>query len=82
MVANPMGLHMRPATAFAQLARSFACSVTVRNGPAQADGKSSLDLILLVAMPGAVLELEVEGEDAAAAVESLAAVLADPGDGL
>jgi phosphotransferase system HPr (HPr) family protein len=82
VVANPMGLHMRPATAFAQLARSFACKVTVWNGPARADGKSSLDLILLVAMPGAELVLEVEGDDAPSALDKLAGVLADPGDGL
>jgi phosphotransferase system HPr (HPr) family protein len=82
VVANPMGLHMRPATAFAQLARSFGCKVTVWNGPARADGKSSLDLILLVAMPGAELVLEVEGDDAPSALDQLADVLADPGDGL
>lgn len=82
VVANPMGLHMRPATAFAQLARSYGSRVTVWNGPARADGKSSLDLILLVAMPGSELVLEVEGEDAPAAIDRLAEVLASPGDGL
>ncbi len=81
-VANPMGLHMRPATAFAQLARAYRSTVTVWNGPARADGKSSLDLILLVALPGASLVLEVEGDDAAAAIDPLAALLGAPGDGL
>jgi phosphotransferase system HPr (HPr) family protein len=80
-VANPMGLHMRPATAFAQLARSYASAVTVWNGPTRADGKSPLDLILLVAMPGAELVLEVDGDDAATALDPLAAILADPGEG-
>jgi phosphotransferase system HPr (HPr) family protein len=82
VVANPMGLHMRPATAFAQLARSFTCRVTVWNGPAKADGKSSLDLILLVAMPGAELVLEVDGDDAPTALDRLAEVLASPGEGI
>jgi phosphotransferase system HPr (HPr) family protein len=81
VVANPMGLHMRPATAFAQLARSFGSKVTVWNGSARADGKSSLDLILLVAMPGSELVLEVEGDDAPDAIEQLAEVLASPGSG-
>ena len=62
--ANPNGLHMRPATAFAQAARGFRSAVTVFNGPKRADGKSSLDLILLIAEPGAELVLEVDGEDA------------------
>ena len=36
---------------------------------------------LLVALPGTELTVEVEGEDAAAALEPLVAALADPGDG-
>ena len=28
----PDGLHMRPAQAFAKLARGFRCAVTLRNG--------------------------------------------------
>lgn len=80
-VANPLGLHMRPATAFAQAARRYAAAVTVYNGDRKADGKSSLDLILLVALPGADLVLEVDGDDAPDAVDALADLLADPGDG-
>lgn len=82
VVANPHGLHMRPATAFATRAKQFACRVTVWNGSNKADGKSSLDLILLVALPGAELTLEVDGTDACAAAEVLADVLGSPGDGL
>jgi phosphotransferase system HPr (HPr) family protein len=73
---------MRPATAFAQLARSYQSTVPVWNGPSRADGKSSLDLILLVALPGAELVVEVDGEDAAAAIGPLIDALAAPGDGL
>jgi phosphocarrier protein HPr len=81
-VANPHGLHMRPATAFASRAKQFACRVTVWNGSNKADGKSSLDLILLVALPGAELTLEVDGPDADHAAEALADLLGSPGDGL
>ena len=82
VVANPHGLHMRPATAFATFARKFTSRVQVCNGANRADGKSSLDLILLVALPGAELTLEVDGPDAAKALDSLAELLASPGDGL
>ena len=41
-----------------------------------------LELILLVAMPGAELIVEADGEDATDAVARLAELLADPGDGL
>lgn len=81
VVANPMGLHMRPATTFAQLARSSGCRVTVWNGDRRADGTNSLDMILLVALPGSELILEVDGEGADAALSQLADVLAAPGDG-
>ena len=79
-VANPNGLHMRPATLFAQAARGFRSAVTVWNGDKRADGKSSLDLILLVALPGAELVLEVDGDDSADAIGPLADLLGSPGE--
>jgi phosphocarrier protein HPr len=83
VVANPMGLHMRPATAFAATAGRYRCRVTVWNGPdKKADGKSPLDMILLVALPGAELIVETDGDDAADALVRLIEILADPGDGL
>ena len=75
-VANPPdGLHLRPATAFAKIARAFNCTVSVRHGEKVADGRSPTDLIMLIALPGSVLELLLEGEDASAAVEPLVAIL-------
>ena len=79
-VANPNGLHMRPATAFAQAARGYRSAVTVWNGDERADGKSALDLILLAALPGAELVLEVDGDDAADAIGPLADLLGSPGE--
>ncbi len=81
VVANPSGLHMRPAAAFQQLAIKFESNVLVTNGVHRANGKSVTDLILLVALPGTELTVEVDGPDAAAAIDPLAAALADPGDG-
>jgi phosphotransferase system HPr (HPr) family protein len=75
-VRNPMGLHMRPATRFAQAARAFRSSITVRHGDKSADGKSSLDLILLVALEGSQLILEIDGDDAHQAIEPLSEILA------
>jgi phosphotransferase system HPr (HPr) family protein len=70
---------MRPASAFAQAAQQFACSVTVRNGDRGVDGKSWVNLILLAARPGTELVLEVSGPDADDALELLAEVLASDG---
>ena len=79
-VANPHGLHMRPATLFAQAARGYRSAVTVFHGDKKADGKSSLDLLLLIAEPGVELVLEVDGDDAADAVGPLAELLGSPGE--
>ncbi len=83
VVNNPNGLHMRPATRFAQQARVIPQRVTVFHGEKRADGKSSLDLLMLIAMPGAELWVEVDGDettDAAEAIRALCDILAAPGD--
>jgi len=81
VVANPpMGLHLRPATAFAKLVRGLKCHVTLTNGDRRADGRSAFDLLGLLAPPGTELLLEVEGEDADIAVEPLCEILTAEGD--
>ncbi len=81
VVANPpMGLHLRPATAFAKLVRGLKCSVTLSHGDKRADGRSAFDLLGLLAPPGTELVLEVEGEDADIAVEPLCDILTSDGD--
>ena len=75
-IIDPYGLHPRPATAFAQLASQYECRVTVWYGEKPANGKNAWDLIMLVALPGSELIVELEGPDAAEALEPLAALLA------
>ncbi len=78
MIRNPQGFHVRPAAAFAEAAGRFQCKVTLRNGEQQVDGRRVLDLLMLGAAPGTELTLEVQGPDAAAAMEVLADILAAP----
>ena len=78
-IINPLGLHMRLADRFSRTAGRYACTVTVWNGEARADGKSLWDLIMLVVMPEAEVILEVDGPDAPNAVDSLAEILGSPG---
>ena len=81
VVANPpLGLHLRPATAFAKLVRGLKCHVTLTHGDRRADGRSAFDLLGLLAPPGTELVLEVEGEDADIAVEPLCEILTSEGD--
>jgi phosphocarrier protein HPr len=77
-IINPLGLHHRVADQFHRVARRYLASVTVWNGDLRADGKSVMDLIMLIAMPDSDVVLEVEGPDAALALEPLVAILSAP----
>lgn len=76
----PMGLHLRPATAFAKLVRGFKCKVTLTHGDRHADGRSAFDLLGLLAPPGTELIVEIEGEDADIALEPLCDILTAEGE--
>lgn len=74
-IVNPQGLHMRPAAAFAKVARQFRSTVTIRRDDRSVNGKSQIDLLLLAAEPGAQLLLEVSGDDAPTALNALGEIL-------
>lgn len=80
IIINPNGLHMRPASTFAQLAGGVANDVIVWHGDKRANGKSLWDLIGLCALRGTELIVEADGPDAEAVVGQLIAILASPGD--
>jgi phosphotransferase system HPr (HPr) family protein len=77
-ITNPHGFHMRPAAAFAKLAARYQSTVTVSKDAVRVNGKSLLELFLLVALPGTQVTLEVSGPDARPALDALAAILAAP----
>ncbi len=75
IVSNKLGLHARPAMQFVDLANQFASTVTVSKGgdePAEADGKSVMQMIILAATEGTPLRIDADGDDADAAVRKLA----------
>jgi len=77
VVSNKLGLHARPAMQFVDVANQFTASVMVKKGgeePAEADGKSVMQMIILAAEQGTPLRIEAEGDDAQAAVDKLAAL--------
>ena len=75
VITNPHGFHMRPAAEFAKRACGFQSSVALLKDELRINGKSPLELLLLVALPGTELILEVSGPDAPSALEDLAALL-------
>jgi phosphotransferase system HPr (HPr) family protein len=78
-VNNPNGLHMRPIGAFVELANGYQSSVVIVTHDGRSlNGKSPWDLMTLgeAGLPGSELVLQVDGPDADAALEALAAQLA------
>src|SRR5689334_6814181 len=79
-IANPLGLHLRAASEFVALAQRFQASVRVAYKTEVVDGKSILDLTVLAAPCGELLEIEASGPDADAALEALVALVEAPCD--
>jgi phosphocarrier protein len=75
MVPNPLGLHARAAARFVQAAARFTSQIRVTRGGQTVDGKSLMGVLLLAAARGSRLDIEADGADAAAAVETLAALV-------
>ncbi len=71
VVANEHGLHARPAGLVAQRAQGFEADIKLVNAEQEVDAKSILDVLTLAAAPGDVLEIRVQGADAADALASL-----------
>lgn len=70
-VVNPKGLHARPASKIAKLTQGFDAQTTISHGGETAEAESIMDLLMLAAVPGAELVVEVEGPDANAALTAI-----------
>ena len=74
-VRNRLGLHARAAARFVHAANRFRSRVTLSRDGRTMDGKSILGILLLAASQGTALELGADGEDEAAALSALAALV-------
>ena len=77
VVSNPLGIHARPASVFVQAAAEFASEVSVTNLETSntANGKSVMSMLMLSAPQGTRIRLEVSGEDAVPAMETLSKLI-------
>ncbi|QGZ65754.1 phosphoenolpyruvate--protein phosphotransferase [Paraburkholderia acidisoli] len=71
------GLHARPATQFAKLAKGFSCSLKIGRGESWADAKSAVKLMLLGVKQDERIVLRAEGEDEREALGKLSEFLGD-----
>jgi phosphotransferase system HPr (HPr) family protein len=70
-IRNPTGLHARPATMFASLAKEYTSEVRVRCGDKVSNGKSLASLLKLGVECGNVIRVMAQGPDEAAALLAL-----------
>ena len=75
-VADPSGLHARPAARFVQAASRFQSRIVLRHGGREADAKSLIALLGLTIRPSSEIVIAAEGSDAEAALAALATELA------
>ncbi len=73
----PTGLHARPATVFADLAKSFSAEVRVRYGDQVANGKSLMSLLKLGVERDGVVRVLAKGNDATQALNALQQAVED-----
>lgn len=76
LIVNKAGLHARAASKLVDLASRFACEVRVGHEK-MVDGKSILALMMLAAVKGITLRIEVDGPDEDEALTSIISLIED-----
>lgn len=76
-IVNMRGLHARASAKFVQCAEQFEADITVSREGQSVPGTSIMGLMMLAAAPGCCIEVAASGPQAEAAVEALAALVAD-----
>jgi phosphocarrier protein HPr len=75
-IVNKLGLHARPAAEIVKNASRFKSHITLVRDDLEVNGKSIMGVMMLAAEFGATVVVRAEGEDADAALDALAALVA------
>jgi phosphocarrier protein len=75
-IVNKRGLHARAAAKFVTTAAAYAAQIEVTRNGSTVPGTSIMGLMMLAASPGSEIALVAEGDDAAAALDALADLVA------
>ena len=76
-IINRLGLHARASSKFTQAAGRFQCEVWVTRKGRRVNGKSIMGLMMLAAAQGTLIELETDGTDEQAAMQTLLDLIND-----
>lgn len=79
-IANPSGLHARPAALFVRTAGGFRSAIQIRNvtrGTAAVDAKSILAVLGIGVSRGHAVEISADGADEAEAIHTIRQLVED-----
>ncbi|MCX7698770.1 MAG: HPr family phosphocarrier protein [Candidatus Goldbacteria bacterium] len=74
-VINKLGFHLRAVAVFVKEAEKYKSTIKVRNNDIEADGKSIMGLMTLIASEGTEIEIKAEGPDSKEAVNNLVKIV-------
>ena len=77
LIINKRGLHARASAKFVQLVEKFSAEVWVTRGSETVGGTSIMGLMMLAAGPGTTVTVSATGPEAQAALDAIAALIAD-----
>jgi phosphocarrier protein len=76
-IINKLGLHARASSKLTQTASQFKSDVWIEKNDRKVNAKSIMGVMMLAAAKGSIISLEASGEDEAAAIEALKALIND-----
>ena len=76
-INNKLGLHARASAKLSKLAGSFRSEVSLSRNGRRVNAKSIMGVMMLAAGIGSDVELETDGDDEAAAMQALLALIDD-----
>jgi phosphocarrier protein len=76
-IVNSLGLHARPAAQLVRLASTFPCEIEVSKDGMSVNAKSIMGVMMLAAECGSEILLRTDGEQADAALDALAKLVAE-----
>lgn len=74
-ICNSLGLHLRAAGLFAQVANRYVSNIYVKKGSMKVNAKSTMGVMMLAAGEGTQLTLIVDGADEVEAIDALKALV-------
>ena len=75
-IVNKLGMHARASAKLTQTASGFKSDVFLSRNGRRINAKSIMGVMMLAAAKGSTVKLETDGEDEAAAMEALSALIA------